>query len=437
MPLFRLSNMPEADLWKMIGSDSFGHSTCSSSTPEECRYNWKASPPLVPQTIIARYGSVSMEDASVGIHSLLGISEMPSAPEANWIYFFQEMIRCALELGRVARSIRYLEKVPNRDEIPNSLLTLGRVMVNLSCGPFVYSDTGHAHISPKDEDGFSWLRPQICLRITTHLDDERNLQVAVVDLVRAARERPHMKGVVYGIAFSFFHCVIVRIDVDDQGAFMIKHTPALQFLPSFHTESLSTPGITALVRLGCLSEPLELLDTPPGKLLRNHPLNDMPLELWSHIAHYLFSVDDLVALGSVSPASWAVANDVLRYPHIGDVRIVHLRSNIMPLDKPAEFGVMLGRPGESSGLPGCMQLGRHREQPVRTLKSFARHCQYLDRNANNILKEGVICLKCEWEDSVVCACAGACKCLEGRPWAMPYVCKSVSIGQVSDDSESN
>jgi len=58
-----------------------------------------------------------------------------SAPEATRVNLFQEMVKCGMELRRFARSLRYLEKVPHRDEIPHELLTFGRALVDLSCGP--------------------------------------------------------------------------------------------------------------------------------------------------------------------------------------------------------------------------------------------------------------------------------------------------------------
>jgi hypothetical protein len=403
LPLFRLANIPvTTSLWKIVGTDSFGLLACNSSAPKECQYNWRTPPPDVPQVIIARYGSVSTEDASMAIHHLLGISETLLAPEATCVHFFQQMIRRAMELLHIGRSVRYLEKVPNRDEIPNRLLTLGRTIAGLSCQPFLYGNSGHAHISAKDEDGFTWLRPDLCLLITTHLDDQRNLQAAVADLVKVVQER-HTNGVVYGIGFSFFHCIIVRIDVDDQASF--KHTPALQFLPSFHADSLSTPGIAALVRLGYhLLEPLNFLGIPRSKLSNGHLLNDMPLELWSQVAQHLTSMDDCIALGSVSPRSWAAANNVLKHPHIDGGRIVSLRSDL-PLNKPAVFEIVLD---EMSG-PYVM-LGRDRT--VRTLGP-----RIIDES---IVKKGEICFQCEWEDSV-CACTSQCTCPEGYPWVMPYV----------------
>jgi hypothetical protein len=208
-------------------------------------------------------------------------------------------------------------------------------------------------------------------------------------------------GIVFGIGLSFFHCVIVRINLDGWGSF--KHTPVLQFLPPFDTQSSTTPGITALVRLGYLSEPLDLLGILPGKLPRAHLLNTMPLELWSLIAHDLFSVNDVIALASVSPRAWAAANGLLKFPHIGDWRIIGLKSNT-PFNEPAEFDV--SRCGEWADVDYKMLVGT----------DFSTTGRW---NAEEGLVVGEVCFQCKWDDPP-CECTDQCYCHEERPWIMPY-----------------
>jgi hypothetical protein len=387
--MFRLNNLPGryTDLRDCIGRDSYGHPAYDISTPQECRYNWQAPPPHVPQAVLDNYGSCSTTHTIVPIHEVLGVSEIMLLPEATRVNFFQEILKCGMGLRRAARSIRYLEKVPNRDEIPNELLSLGRALVGLSRGPFIYSKD-NTLIIPEDEDGYTWLDPHTCLRITTHLDDEKNLRATITEIVKAVMERPNMQGIVYGIGFSLFHCVIVRINVDDHGSF--NHTPALQFLPSFYTHSPSTPGITALVRLGYMLEPLELLRIPPGILPRAHLLNNMPLELWSHIAHDLFSLNDIITLGTISPAAWSAANAVLKSPLVGESRVVNVKSD-MSFNRLTEFEVI-------------------RDEEIS------------DRvEGEEVLDRGALYFRSEW-DKFACEYMNACSCVDGRPWAMPYVC---------------
>jgi hypothetical protein len=44
---------------------------------------------------------------------------------------------------------------------------------------------------------FIWLRKDLCLRITTHLDDEANLQASIGDLVHHINENQDKVGTVY------------------------------------------------------------------------------------------------------------------------------------------------------------------------------------------------------------------------------------------------
>ena len=139
----------------------------------------------IPQAVIDHHVSPSIEDSIRLIHELLGILET----EATCANFFQER---GMGLRRIARSIRYLEKVPNC------------TLVGLSCDPFTYRGENHDYIIPKDGDGYICLKRQTSLRITTHLDEESNLHAAVADAVPAVMGRPQMLGIVYGIGFSFF-----------------------------------------------------------------------------------------------------------------------------------------------------------------------------------------------------------------------------------------
>ena len=349
-----------------------------------------------------------MVDAIVPIHELLSISETMSAGETARLGVFQEIVQSAMRLRRIARSIRYLEKASNRDEIPIDMSTFGRALVGISHRPFIFIDDDddhhhhhRNHVSPADENGYTWLGPRTVLRLTTHLDDEKNLQATVMDLVMAAVQRPIVGGIAFGIGLSLTHCVIVRINVDDR---TFKHTPVLQFLPSLHAQSPSTPGISALVRLGYVSDPLVSLGILPGKLPLGHLLNNMPLELWSHIAQNLFSVDDLITLGSVSPRAWEAANNLLRYPYIGNLHVAALSlSSPMNSEKPPEFETVVY------------------DEVIGPSLALANDCEEVE-----LYSEGMICFHCKWDGFQCRRCMDGCRCPEGSPWAMPYVSRAMA-----------
>jgi len=286
----------------------------------EYRYDWKAPPPEIPQEVVDRYRSCSVEDSCAPVHELLGVPESLAVPEATRVQFFQVTIGFLMKLQYVGLSIRRLERVTKRDEI---LVALGRTIVKLSIGPAVHNKTSFK-VLPKDVQGFTWLYSRVCLRITTHLNDERNLRATVLDLVDAAMGHPDVRVVVYGVWFSFFHCVVVRIDTDNEGSF--KHTAALNFLPSWYAKSPSTDGITALVRLGYLFNALDLLGIPPThELPTNHLLHRVPQETWMVIASHIYCLSDYVVLGSISPLARKAVGEYLKYPHVEGNRISRLK----------------------------------------------------------------------------------------------------------------
>jgi hypothetical protein len=65
--------------------------------------------------------------------------------------------------------LRVLENVPDRDHIPQSMLQLALSLVNFAVGPPIPL---LPCISYGDTCDFVWIRKDVCLRITTHLDNE-------------------------------------------------------------------------------------------------------------------------------------------------------------------------------------------------------------------------------------------------------------------------
>jgi hypothetical protein len=115
------------------------------------------------------------------------------------------------------------------DHIPQSMLELALSLANFAVGPPIPSLPCTPYDNIRD---FVWIRKDVCLRITTHLDDEDNLKASIGDLVHCINTTPDKDGTVYGITSSIFHCAIVRVDKDELGT-SFTHIPTLQFLPSF------------------------------------------------------------------------------------------------------------------------------------------------------------------------------------------------------------
>jgi hypothetical protein len=110
------------------------------------------------------------------------------------------------------------------DHIPQSMLELALSLANFAVGPPIPSLPCTPYDNIRD---FVWIRKDVCLRITTHLDDEDNLKASIGDLVHHINASPEKVGTVYGIACSIFHCALVRVDKDELGT-SFAHTSALQ-----------------------------------------------------------------------------------------------------------------------------------------------------------------------------------------------------------------
>ncbi len=175
-------------------------------------------------------------------------------------------------------------------------------------------------------------RRVVCLRITTHLDDEDNLKASIGDLVHRINTAQEKVGTIYGVLCSIFHCSIVRVDKDAWGT-SFSHTPVLQFLPSFYARKMSTPGIEALSRLGCQASGVEFLHaisdenslgriTHEGLLVTSSMAAKLPIEVWARIGDFVTSAADLITLASISPQAMSAAADLARYPWIEEFRLV-------------------------------------------------------------------------------------------------------------------
>lgn len=95
-----------------------------------------------------------------------------------------------------------------------------------------------------------FVRKHICLALATMLHDERSAQCHVSGLVDAIMAAPRGPRIVYGVMFSLFACIVVRVDTTAGGAF--ARTKVLDFLPSVYADSWTSPGMALLTRLGHL-----------------------------------------------------------------------------------------------------------------------------------------------------------------------------------------
>ncbi|KAJ7645926.1 hypothetical protein DFH06DRAFT_1050533 [Mycena polygramma] len=314
-PLFALNNMPTSEgFLEGIGVDSYGHRSYDPSTPEQHIYNWKSQPPTVDDRVIDDYvARQSNSECDLSMSELLGTKGLVGSCETARLALYELIISRVMMRWEIGHEIRVLETVSDRSEIDPFLFSVGLSIVQVTIGPMLFGPKAQDTPSLPEDSEFSWLAPNILLRITTHLDDERNLKKNILELVDEVVTNRQPGCVTFGILFSFFHCVIVR--VDPQNGF--TSTATLQFLPSFYANSPSTPGIAAIGSLA-----YHCLDTPKGSTFhKDHFLHQIPLDILEIIVGYL-GPSDLLNLCAAAPGFAPAVEDVLRFPHIEDYRLV-------------------------------------------------------------------------------------------------------------------
>ncbi|KAF7362474.1 polymerase II transcription elongation factor [Mycena venus] len=322
-PLFALNNMPpSSELFvEWIGVDSYGHRGFDPTMPKEHIYNWKAAPPKVDDSVIADYAARGPSPGNYStVSELLGTTGSIGSCEAARIALYEVIVGRMMQVWEIGHNIRVLETIPDGADISGELLSLGVDMVQITIGRMLFGKKQVKCATPSKGLTFSWLATDICLRITTHLDDERNLKKSILELVDEIALNRQPDIVAYGVLFSFFHCVIVRVDMNNE----FKATAALQFLPSFYATSPSTPGITAIGRLAyhCLDTTAKL-NSAVDALQEDHFLNQVPLDVLELIAGHL-NPSDLLHLCAATSLFEPAAESVLRFPHIEDYRIIGL-----------------------------------------------------------------------------------------------------------------
>jgi len=349
-PMFRLDNMPPDDIFlKSISYDHFGHTALREDTPVQFRYDWRAPPPPPSPESLAAYSSYQNRSSTSSIHDLLSVPPALSSIERARTVFAELLVtRCMAEYG-TARYLRILENVPHHDYIrqhQKKIPPLASSLVNFAVGPPIPSLPPIDHNPSQD---FVWIHEDVCLCVTTHLDDEDNLRASIGDLVRHISTAQDGKvSTVYGIACSLFHCAVVRVDKDLEGT-SFAHTPALQFLPSLYARKISTPGIEALSRLGCQVSGVEFLtaisntydlprithgDSEPS--VASSILAKVPVEVWTRIGDFITFPADLVNLASISTQALSAAADLARCPWALEFRLVDVIGSVPPIPETTE-----------------------------------------------------------------------------------------------------
>ncbi|KAF8158023.1 hypothetical protein B0H34DRAFT_438639 [Crassisporium funariophilum] len=322
-PLFRLDNMPPADTFlSAISLDSYGHRAYNpAETPAQHRYDYHqaTSDPKLPDAALAD------GITTYPVHDVLGVPQEVQEVESLRIHVLQIMIGSVMRCDRTAAMLRYLKVSPPNSKVPVILSRVAVDIVRASINPLLFDSDGPGCSiqGPAAEAAdFHWLRPDVCLHITSNLHSESTAQECdsgiLHEISLLGTERP--RTAVYAVVFSFLHCFILRVDPDGTH----QRTPILSFLPSFYATTPYTDGIAALARFGFWLNQLPNTElahhrTPSPPLQR---ISSIPVEVWLLIAEHLPRINDVQNMVYISRQSEKAARMVLRYPHYGKMRFM-------------------------------------------------------------------------------------------------------------------
>ncbi|KAG1889393.1 hypothetical protein F4604DRAFT_1950313 [Suillus subluteus] len=364
MPFFSLECLPDDEAFiQYISEDHYGNLACASQCLPEHKYK-RPTPPTVDNSDLTTYQSFMCTGSHVALSDLLAINDFLSPGEHIRVSFLEVML------------------ISDHNQLTDDQWSIAYFMASIAFVPLIFDDILRVHRPELKRKEFTWVREDTVVCIATHLDDERCLQASVSRLINEIMEQKDNSGGYFGIAFSVYHCALVKV-VKDAHTMTFSHTNALQFLPSFYADSPSTPGITALARLGFRIDPalfervmkicrrnafLEMRNKTGGLLAHGANGSDdmspniicpaLPLELWKEIALHLHCFE-LIPFGLVSKLFRKVASTILHYPHLGGYRLVAAPRRKPTYDLPDQHLSLhtASFPAARAGIPAAVHVG--------------------------------------------------------------------------------
>lgn len=366
-PVFRLDHMPPTDLFiQGIDSNIYGKAACGQIIPDEYRFNPNLLPaPSVEHSMLETYQSSVQEGTPCAVNTLLSLNAVPVIEEiiiqerntyfhicmCAWINIVSELALLP-DAKAISQSGRYVAF----NLAALALLPISHIRPEFF-GEHDSDSEGNkvqeVHLASPQERVW-WPRRHICVLLATHLVHEDNRKAAIVQVAEEIMRKADAPDVVFGVVFSVFHCVLVRIDRNDDKKFI--HTDLLPYCPDLFTASApserTTIGLEVMVRLGNLAagddedffydllrssstserpadtECPESQSTSQAALLPGE--RRLPQEMINHIAELIDDSRALSAFALASRSTMAAAIPRLRLPnlflHDGNTGIVLQRN---------------------------------------------------------------------------------------------------------------
>ncbi|KAK0496066.1 hypothetical protein EDD18DRAFT_229656 [Armillaria luteobubalina] len=322
--MFRLDCMPPArDFCDCIAFNHYVGRSYPEKMPERHRYeaNWITSPPE-----ISKEQSTAYKRLDVAVKEDIVPLAM-SVVSSTRIRLLEALMGVLMKRsGSIQRNIVNLRNVSSRDSLTKASFHAIWLFAWSALSPPKYGRQWEAVIAgshyparvSKDDCLAVWFRENLCVFAWTHLDDERNLKAAVAAITECLRSRS-CDSDTFGVAFSLFHCAVVRLDGKTG---QVTHTGVLDFLPSWYAYSPSTPGITALARLSEYLDDLSM-GHPDVTVRTTEPLHmRLPHELLAKISEYICGSDTLLAYAQASVQTRAACRAMLMKPWVVDLQLL-------------------------------------------------------------------------------------------------------------------
>ncbi|KAF9009304.1 hypothetical protein BDZ89DRAFT_1078572, partial [Hymenopellis radicata] len=324
-PVFSLTSLPktEDDFLAYIGSNSYGHRSYESTTPLEYQFcaNWSASPPAVDESVLEECTSLQAQQSD-------DVLELPESTVTGLRRRYVEtFVGALMRADAVYKDYLSFLQASKREDLSAEVLELTKKLLCVVLAPPMFSTearlgvvdpfqllkTSGLHLPRDEKELLWWMRDNLCIYISTHLDDPKNFQAAIAAIVKEmqahdANDATHPK---FGVIFSITKCAVVRLD---SATSTVIHSPALDFLPSWHTTSPHTEGITLLARL---CEYLD--DIADGCPSIKPPLDacqlKLPVELVFQVLKCVPEPEAIFTAARASSILKAVAKPILMQPY--------------------------------------------------------------------------------------------------------------------------
>ncbi|KAH7905669.1 hypothetical protein BJ138DRAFT_735856 [Hygrophoropsis aurantiaca] len=224
VPFFSLDNLPpHGTLDDLVVYDLFFNDAC-----HDPKYRFESvQPPAFGEAALHTYHQL-LDDSDgkggdVSYIDILGLLEHRTEREQVRLHLLQLIAGSSMVMAK--QSIREFRLVAGKDELSDQAWQDAFAVGSAAFAPpiFFSVDEPNGQPPPPKRGNVCWIRRDIFIHITPHLSDKNYMQAAISRVVEEVLKQDN-KGKVFGVLFSFIHCVIVQIDITAGGKFTQYNT---------------------------------------------------------------------------------------------------------------------------------------------------------------------------------------------------------------------